>query len=285
MPRRAEVVVVDPRIGVVREVPRSRSPLLARVVRVDAAGERGDRHVRHRGQDHPLRRDRPQLADEGGVLLGEVGRSPDVVAAVLVDVVEPGGRPHDALAHDRIEGVVGAEGDDQRADAAVVAVPADGVDLGGVDAERGEHGQRRDVVVAGRLDAEQVVVAAGGRPSCGTCGRVRQGVADVPAVDPDVVVVHARRRRVRSRTALPVVLVAVEDAMQHQRHAHPLEDVDVVAELRLDATHERLDVERQTVERAAVASARRSARCRGRRRPAPATTATCGTRRRWSGRG
>ena len=181
-----------------------------------------------------------------------VGRH-DVEAMVLVDQVEPGLRPADVLADDGVEGVVGPEGDDEGADPAVGAEPARRRHLGGVDAEGGEHGVGGDVVVAGRLDAEQVVVpsarAAGGRP----CRGVRQRVADVPAVDADVLIVDVRRRRVGPGTTLPVVLVGVDDAVQGERDAHPLEHAHVIAELVLQLAHQRLDVQRQAVERPAVA--------------------------------
>ena len=92
-------------------------------------------------------------------------------------------------------------------------------------------------------------LALGSRPS----GAVGQGVAHVPSVDPDVVVVDVGRRRMRPVATFPVVLVAVDEAVQHERRAQLLPQVDVVAEVVLESPHERLEVERQAVERTAVA--------------------------------
>ena len=83
-------------------------------------------------------------------------------------------------------------------------------------------------------------------------GVVVQGVAQVPAVDAEVVVVDVGGGRIGAGAAFPVVLVGVDDAVEHERGAELLEEADVVAELLLHLAHDRFEVDRQAVERPAV---------------------------------
>ena len=111
-----------------------------------------------------------------------------------------------------------------------------------------------------------------------------QRVAHVPAVDRDVVVARRGGGRCGTGAAFPVVLVGVDNAVEHDRQADPLEQTDVLTERLLHLAKHRLDVERQSVERPAVG---REGEIRRPTRSATArpTTGRCGRRRRWRRRG
>ena len=253
MPVRPEVGLGDPRVGVVGEVARAVTPLLAGALRVHTVGDRGHGHVRDRGQHHPPGADRADRVDQPAVLQREVGRPPDVVAALAVDRVVADVGPVDDLVDHGAQRVVGPVRDDQGVDAAVGAQPGRGVDLRGGGSVGGEHGARGQVAVVGRNGAEQVVVRGRARqPGGGKAGRVGQAVAHVPAVDAEVGVADVGGWGDAALAAFPVVLVVVGQPVQGEGELDELERVEPVAELVLQAPQQTLDVERQPTQRPGV---------------------------------
>ena len=186
------------------------------------------------------------------ILRGEVHRSPDVVLTLLVELIEPAVGPAHLFADNGIECVVGAQGDDESVDAAVVAVPHRGVELGGSYPERGEDRVGGDVVVGFRFRAEEIVLGRLRGERRGAAGGRRHGVAEIPAVHAEVLVAHVGRRWLMPGATLPVVLVGVEQPLQLGGQLELLEQAQIVAELLLQLPSQRLEVQRQAVERATV---------------------------------
>jgi hypothetical protein len=175
------------------------------------------------------------------------------VRAFVVQVLEPRSRPDHALAHDRSESVVGAQHHHQRADATVVAVGGDGIDLGGRGTERGQDGRGGDVVIVVGLGSEQVIVRrVAGDPGPSPRRGRGQAITHVPPVDADVLIAQIGARGPAAVASLPVVLVGVGEAVQLKRQLDHLQHVELVPEPALHVTQQRLDVQRQPVKRAPV---------------------------------
>jgi hypothetical protein len=80
----------------------------------------------------------------------------------------------------------------------------------------------------------------------------RQGIAQVPAVDADVLVPLVQLRRRAAVAPFPVVLVRVGELLQSDRQHRPFQQANGVAEPILQPAQQALDVERQATEGPAV---------------------------------
>ena len=140
--------------------------------------------------------------------------------------------------------MVGAQHHHQRADAAVVAVGGDGIDLGGCGTERGQDGRGGDVVIVVGLGAKQVIVCRmAGDPGHSPRRGRGQAIAHVPPVDAGVLIAQIGARGAAAVASLPVVLVGVGEAVQLKRQLGHLQQIELVPELVLQRTQQLLDVQ------------------------------------------
>ena len=245
-----EVLVGDPRPGVVGEVPGLRPDLVE-----GAAGDRRDGDGRDRRDDDVLGCDLAQPRLEQGPVGGERAGAPQVAAdagrQTLVgrEVVVPLGCPRGLQRDHRAECVVGAQDDHQRLHA-----------LGG-SAHVGHSVQDRAaaVALAGSLQDRpggSVLVMLHQLRQRSVCGRKGQagghhgrgeelGVEEVPPVDRHVVERCPAGRSPRTLAAFPVVLDPIHVGPQPQSRRHDLPEVQMGTEPLLERSRQPLHVQRQ----------------------------------------